>query len=69
MLYGVFLGTVVVASRSSWPVAWLGLELNLLSFISFSITQPHCKKGAMVYFVVQSCGSLLVLLGGIMGDL
>lgn len=69
MFYGVLIGTVIVASRYSWPVAWLGLELNLLSFIPFSLSQSHCKKGAMVYFVVQSCGSLLVLLGGILGDL
>lgn len=68
MLYGVFLGTVVVASSFSWPVVWIGLELNLITFISLAISDHNHKKGAITYFVSQSCGSLLILLGGMMTD-
>lgn len=39
-----------------------------MAFISFSISNFNSKKGAMAYFVCQSCGSLLVLIGGILCD-
>lgn len=68
MIYGVLLGTVVVASSCCWPVAWIGLELNLIAFIAFAIRDTHTRKSAIIYFVWQSSGSLLVLVGGILGS-
>nr|AKS04350.1 NADH dehydrogenase subunit 2 [Parasagitta elegans]AKS04361.1 NADH dehydrogenase subunit 2 [Parasagitta elegans]AKS04392.1 NADH dehydrogenase subunit 2 [Parasagitta elegans] len=68
MLYGIFLGTLVVASSLCWPLAWLGLELNLLSFIPVAMPLHVNKKGAMLYFVAQSGGSLMVMLCGMMSD-
>lgn len=66
MIYGVFLGTLVVGARYRWPVAWIGLELNLISFIPVALTGSASKKGAITYFVAQSCGSLMFLLGGML---
>ena len=68
MLFGVFMGTIVVASRIRWPVAWIGLELNLMAFIPSAIPNIYRKKGAIIYFVSQSCGSLMILVGGLLWD-
>lgn len=68
MLFGVFLGTLVVVSCFSWPVIWIGLELNLIAFIPFALSNNFNKKCAIIYFVSQSCGSLMVLIGGLMLD-
>nr|AKS04301.1 NADH dehydrogenase subunit 2 [Parasagitta elegans] len=68
MLYGVMLGTLVVAASFSWPVAWIGLELNLMAFIPVTMYTVNTKKVAMNYFVCQSCGSLMVVVGGMLSD-
>lgn len=68
MLYGVFLGTLVVATSFCWPIAWIGLELNTISFIPTAIPSNSRKKGAIIYFVAQTSGSLMILLGGILSD-
>jgi len=33
MLAGLFLGTLVVLGATAFPLAWLGLELNLMAFL------------------------------------
>jgi len=33
MLTGLFLGTLVVLGATAFPMAWLGLELNLMAFL------------------------------------
>nr|AKS04366.1 NADH dehydrogenase subunit 2 [Parasagitta elegans] len=68
MLYGVMLGTIVVAACFSWPLAWIGMELNLMAFIPVAMSGTDTKKGAMTYFVCQSCGSLMVVIGGMLSD-
>ena len=60
-------GTALAAGSVAWPVAWIGLELNLLGFVPLAITSNDTKKPAMFYFVVQRVGSLLLLFGGISG--
>ena len=60
-------GTALAAGTIAWPVAWIGLELNLLGFVPLAITSNDTKKPAMFYFVVQRVGSLLLLFGGISG--
>ena len=57
-------GTLLTVGANAWPVAWMGLELNLLGFIPFAIIRTENKKPAIYYFVVQSVGSLLLLFGG-----
>lgn len=68
MLYGVVLGTLLVASSFSWPIAWIGLELNLIAFIPVAMNAHNTKKGAITYFVCQSCGSLIVVIGGMLSE-
>ena len=68
MVIGVILGTLVVVSRVSWPFAWLGLELNLMSFVPLAIGDETLKKRSMFYFVRQRIGSLAILARGILSD-
>jgi len=65
---GVLLGTGLVLGTRAWALAWLGLELNLMSFLPFALSEERQKKRAMNYFVIQRCGSLLLLLGGLCYD-
>jgi len=58
-------GTLVAVGAAAWPLAWLGLELNLLGFVPLVMLPTSKKKAAISYFVVQSVGSLLLLYGGL----
>jgi len=58
-------GTVLALGADAWPLAWIGLEINLLGFVPVAISTVERKKSAMTYFVVQRVGSLLLLFGGI----
>nr|AKS04117.1 NADH dehydrogenase subunit 2 [Parasagitta setosa] len=69
MMSGIFIGSLLVLNTSSWPIAWLGLELNLMSFVPAAMNKEKSKKPAMTYFIAQSCGSLMILLGGLMLDM
>jgi len=56
-------GTFVAVSASSWFTAWLGLELNLLSFIPLisSKSNLYSSEAALKYFLIQALGSALIL--------
>ena len=68
MAVGVLVGTAFVLSANAWPVAWLGLEINLMCFVPVVINDENLKKTCMVYYVTQSVGSLLVVTAGLLGD-
>nr|APU89554.1 NADH dehydrogenase subunit 2 [Porcellionides pruinosus] len=63
---GMVLGAWVSISSSSWVGVWLGLELNLLCFIPLMV-QRQKKMGevSVVYFLIQSCGSFILLMAGV----
>jgi len=65
MLTGLFLGTLVVLGATAFPIAWLGLELNLIAFLPWALRREAQKKGAIGYFIAQGVGSLILLLGGL----
>ena len=69
MMSGVLIGSLIVLNTSRWPLAWLGLELNLMSFIPTAIKNEKMKKPAITYFIAQRCGSLIILLGGLILDI
>nr|ASS30614.1 NADH dehydrogenase subunit 2 [Coenobita perlatus] len=56
-------GTLLSVSSCSWFGAWVGLELNLLSFIPLMIAKSnqYCSEAALKYFLIQSLGSSLVI--------
>lgn len=61
MWTGVFLGILGALRTDSWPVLWMCLEINLMSFIPLL----NVKKMTFLYFANQCIGSLRILLGGI----
>nr|UBI44052.1 NADH dehydrogenase subunit 2 [Leptomithrax sp. QNL-2021] len=60
----LLLGVLIAVSSSSWFGAWLGLELNLLSFIPMiSIsTNSFLSEAALKYFLIQALGSATIIL-------
>nr|YP_010713307.1 NADH dehydrogenase subunit 2 [Mesobuthus eupeus]WDA95757.1 NADH dehydrogenase subunit 2 [Mesobuthus eupeus] len=67
-LFFMVFGTCVAVSASSWFVAWIGLELNLLSFLPvvFSESGTGSNESGVKYFFVQALASLLILVGSVL---
>lgn len=61
MTAGVFLGSIAAMSINSWPLVWLGFELNLINFVPTFIKEENKKKPAIMYFIVQRVGSIVIL--------
>nr|YP_009443399.1 NADH dehydrogenase subunit 2 [Diaphorina lycii]ATR80183.1 NADH dehydrogenase subunit 2 [Diaphorina lycii] len=58
------LSIILSLSSSSWMMIWMGLEINLLSFV-FILIKPltyYSLESTMKYFLIQSVGSLIFLL-------
>lgn len=62
------LGTIIAISRSSWLYVWIGLELNLLSFIPLIALSTSLQEteAAVKYFINQAIGSGLLLTAALM---
>lgn len=61
----ITLGTLITLSANQWLYVWIGLELNLLSFVPL-ITRSSINReseAAIKYFLAQAIGSGLLLLG------
>nr|BCO38846.1 NADH dehydrogenase subunit 2 [Vargula hilgendorfii] len=55
-------GTVITVSSPSWFSAWMGLEMNLLSFIPLLMqTSPQSTESAIKYFFMQAIGSMIIM--------
>nr|YP_010591388.1 NADH dehydrogenase subunit 2 [Pseudorhaetus sinicus]QYK91422.1 NADH dehydrogenase subunit 2 [Pseudorhaetus sinicus]UGY85189.1 NADH dehydrogenase subunit 2 [Pseudorhaetus sinicus] len=66
MLFGssLALGTLMAISSYSWLGMWMGLEINLLSFIPL-ISVPknsYSSESALKYFIAQASASTMLLL-------
>ena len=59
----LLLGSLITLSASSWLTAWIGLELNLLSFIPLISPKFNLyhAEAALKYFLSQVLGSILIL--------
>lgn len=57
------LGTLISISSYSWFSIWIGLEINILSFIPLVIKKDNIflSESTIKYFFVQSIGSIIVL--------
>nr|YP_009316748.1 NADH dehydrogenase subunit 2 [Anax imperator]YP_009942416.1 NADH dehydrogenase subunit 2 [Anax parthenope]AOW43643.1 NADH dehydrogenase subunit 2 [Anax imperator]QOC71585.1 NADH dehydrogenase subunit 2 [Anax parthenope] len=57
-------GTLISISSTSWIGMWMGLEMNLLSFIPLMNKNktPYENESAMKYFLVQAIASIMFLL-------
>mgnify|MGYP001551554496 CR=1 FL=1 len=58
-------GSLICISRPQWLFAWIGLEINLLSFVPLILQrQAHQEtEAAIKYFLTQALGSGILLLG------
>ena len=68
MISGVIIGSLAVLSFNSWPLIWLGLELNLIRFVPSVIKEENNKKQAIIYFIVQRVGSIVILRRAIIAE-
>nr|APL97222.1 NADH dehydrogenase subunit 2 [Crypturopus tuberculatus] len=50
----------ITASANSWFIAWIGLEVNLLSFIPLVLKKKSAEV-ALKYFLVQALASVLII--------
>jgi len=59
----LILGIIISISSNSWFGAWMGLELNLLSFIPliFIKNNQYSSEAALKYFLIQALGSIVLL--------
>nr|YP_009048848.1 NADH dehydrogenase subunit 2 [Paratrioza sinica]AID54939.1 NADH dehydrogenase subunit 2 [Paratrioza sinica] len=58
-----FLSIIFSLSASSWVMIWMGMELNLLSFIFMLLKEKTIMntESTMSYFMIQAIGSLMFL--------
>nr|VFU78851.1 NADH dehydrogenase subunit 2 [Proasellus rectus] len=55
-------GIIIMLSSKTWFSVWLGLEINLLSFLPIILfSSPTGSEGGLKYFLVQAMGSLIIL--------
>lgn len=59
----ILIGSLITISSSSWLGIWIGLEINLLSFIPLIIDKKNLftNESAIKYFLIQVFGSIIFL--------
>nr|YP_009647930.1 NADH dehydrogenase subunit 2 [Isophya major]QBZ37731.1 NADH dehydrogenase subunit 2 [Isophya major] len=59
----LMLGTLMSVSSTSWLSSWMGLEINLLSFIPLMINTKNTlsTEAALKYFLIQALASSIFL--------
>jgi len=66
LILGILRGVWITRFRRDWLGIWAGLELNILCFIPLLLFKTHRHREAAVkYFLIQACGSFILLAGGI----
>nr|QNN93049.1 NADH dehydrogenase subunit 2 [Platynereis sp. 1 PA-2020] len=63
-------GTLVALSSTNWLYLWMGMELNLLSFIPMIASSQKFQEteASVKYFIIQAIGSSLMLTAGVMAS-
>nr|AII41670.1 NADH dehydrogenase subunit 2 [Pedetontinus luanchuanensis] len=66
-LMTLFGSILISVSSTSWFGAWMGLEINLLSFIPLMSngTNQRSTEASLKYFLTQTLGSIVLVLGTI----
>nr|YP_010261333.1 NADH dehydrogenase subunit 2 [Libellula quadrimaculata]UIB40240.1 NADH dehydrogenase subunit 2 [Libellula quadrimaculata] len=64
-------GTLISISSSSWLGMWMGLEMNLLSFIPIinKTSSPYETESAMKYFLIQAMASVIFLIAVVISEM
>nr|YP_010454086.1 NADH dehydrogenase subunit 2 [Eumandya parva]QXJ42063.1 NADH dehydrogenase subunit 2 [Eumandya parva] len=63
----MILGTMLSLSSSHWLTMWMGLELNLMSFLPLMNIKGKMleAEASMKYFIIQSMSSSMLIFGSI----
>nr|WGO58159.1 NADH dehydrogenase subunit 2 [Scalida pyrrhocephala] len=64
-------GILIVVSSNSWLSAWMGLEINLLSFIPIMSSHDniYTSESSLKYFIIQALASTTLLFSVLMSML
>lgn len=59
----LILGTLITISSNSWISSWLGLEINLIAFISLILNNKKILsiESSLIYFLTQAIASSILL--------
>nr|AUG32887.1 NADH dehydrogenase subunit 2 [Birmella discoidalisa] len=62
-LFFMILSTMITINSSSWINAWMGMEINLLSFMPLMMNNSKNKiaSSMMIYFIIQASASSMIL--------
>nr|QPZ51170.1 NADH dehydrogenase subunit 2 [Ocypode ceratophthalmus] len=62
-MFSLLLGSIISISSISWFGAWVGLELNLMSFIPLISVKAnsYLSEAALKYFLMQALGSAILI--------
>nr|AHX42576.1 NADH dehydrogenase subunit 2 [Helotrephes semiglobosus semiglobosus] len=61
-MFMMVMSTVIVISSNNWLSMWMGLEMNLLSFIPLMFNKKKKSESMMMYFMIQSMASIILLI-------
>nr|AWV83900.1 NADH dehydrogenase subunit 2 [Tettigades distanti] len=64
----MFLGILISVSSNNWLSCWLGIEINLISFLPIMTDSSsiYSSESMISYFIIQSMGSSLLFLSVIL---
>lgn len=62
-LFILTLGSFVAISASSWFIAWIGLEINILALLALFLSNPSSRnsEATLKYFLVQALASAILI--------
>nr|QID48458.1 NADH dehydrogenase subunit 2 [Systolederus spicupennis] len=62
-LFMLMLSTIIMITANSWLSLWMGLEMNLMSFIPLiSYQNLNYKLSSIKYFIIQAISSITLLM-------
>nr|UPL65792.1 NADH dehydrogenase subunit 2 [Megalotomus sp.] len=67
----LILSSLMILSADNWLSMWMGLEINLMSFIPLisKTKNKSSSQAIMIYFLTQSIGSVILLFSVLMNPL
>nr|UGS80204.1 NADH dehydrogenase subunit 2 [Dagualachesilloides caliensis] len=65
-----FISTLISISSSSWISVWMGMEINMISFIPLMIVTKNIfsNESALKYFLIQASSSALFLMTSLLNS-
>nr|YP_011010290.1 NADH dehydrogenase subunit 2 [Ventidius malayensis]WPW46905.1 NADH dehydrogenase subunit 2 [Ventidius malayensis] len=63
MMLSLILSTIMVISSENWFSIWIGLEINMMSFVPLMEKSKNflSSESKMIYFIIQSSASIMFM--------